>query len=485
MKSLSRAAGGRNALIAASNKSKKLNSDAIISLEKKSSANNYAPVPVVFSSADGVKVKDPSGKVFLDFLSAYGAVNQGHHNRRIIHAAKQQLSKVSLASRAFHCDNFGVYAQFITKFFGYDRVLPMNTGAEGVETAIKLSRKWGYKVKGIAPGKAQIVCCTGCFHGRTLGAISMSDDQEAYSGYEPLVRGFTRVPYGDIDALKQAFAANHKNICAFVAEPIQGEAGVVIPPAGYFKEVRALCTKYNILFVADEVQSGLGRSGKMLAIEHDGVRPDVIILAKALGGGVMPVSAVLADAPVMDVFTPGTHGSTFGGNPVANAVAIESLKVLHECKLPERSRVMGARLLAGLQKIKSQSSVIAAVRGRGLFAAIDVEKFVLGGQGAYKLMKLLAANGLLCKTTHGYTLRLSPPLTISEKLLDEGLAIIAKSVAELENLAMGASLNIATQTSKVKKTKKVKKVKKFKKVKKAKRSKKVKRSKKGKKAARK
>lgn len=431
MSKIVKAAAKRSALIAGLSRAPR-KAEKIIATEKKFSANNYSPLPVVFSTASGATVTDPSGKQYLDFLSAYGAVNQGHGNQRIINAAKRQLSRVSLSSRAFHSDNFATYAEFITKFFGYDRVLPMNTGAEGVETAVKLARKWGYVVKRIPKGKAQIVCCTGCFHGRTLAAISMSEDPDSFDGYQPLVPGFKRIPYGDIVALEAQLKKNGRNIAAFIAEPVQGEAGVQIPPQSYFAAVRDLCNKYNVLFIADEVQSGLGRTGKMLAIEHDNVRPDVVILAKALGGGVLPVSAVLADKEVMDVFTPGTHGSTFGGNPVANAVAIESLKVLHEKKLPQRSLELGAELLSGLQKIRtSNSDLIAEVRGRGLFCAIDVQKDVANGNGAYLLMKILAKNGLLCKTTHGHTLRLSPPLVISRSSLNRGIEIIEKSVADL------------------------------------------------------
>lgn len=423
-------AAKRNRMVA-SNARRGISSEATIGLEKAHSANNYSPVPVVFAKAKGAAVLDCENKPYIDFLSAYGAVNQGHLHPRIIKAAKDQLSRLTLSSRAFHSDNFGRYSKFITKFFGYDSVLPMNTGAEGVETALKIARKWGYQVKGVKRGRGLIVNCTGCFHGRTLAAISMSDDPDSYDGYQPLAKGFIRVKYGDSDALEAVFKKHHRQIAGFIAEPVQGEAGVVLPPNGYFKKVRALCTKYNVLFIADEVQSGLGRTGKMLAIEHERVRPDIVILAKALGGGVLPVSAVLTDRKIMNVITPGTHGSTFGGNPVANAVAIESLKVLHREGLPRRSLRLGAVLLKRLRKIQAKYPVITATRGRGLFAAIDVRTDLLDGQAAYKLMKMLAKEGVLCKTTHGHTLRLSPPLVITKQQLLTALRIIEKCVAEL------------------------------------------------------
>lgn len=408
-----------------------LSSKTCFDLEKRSTAHNYSPVPVVFASAQNATVIDPEGKTYTDFLSGYGAVNQGHRHPRIMRAAIRQQSRLTLASRAFHSDNFGAYARLITKTFGYDMVLPMNTGAEGVETALKTARKWGYKVKRIPKDQALIVCCTGCFHGRTLAAISMSDDPDSFGGYGPLAPGFIRVEYGDADALAKVFAKHGKKICGFIAEPIQGEAGVKIPPSGYFKKVRDLCSKHNILFIADEVQSGLGRTGKMLAIQHEGVRPDIVVLAKALGGGVLPVSAVLADKDVLGVFEPGTHGSTFGGNPLANAVAIESLKVLRDERLCQRSARLGEILVSGLREIQRKYPVITAVRGRGLFAAIDVRDDIFEGHGAYKLMKTLSKRGVLCKTTHGHTLRMSPPLTIPVSQLRRSLKTIEAAVSEL------------------------------------------------------
>lgn len=408
-------------------------SKMLIAKEKAFLANNYSPVPVVFARAKGVQVIDADKKEYIDFLSGYGAVNQGHMHPRIVKKAIAQLRRLTLSSRAFHADNLAGYAKFITKFFGYDRVLPMNTGAEAVETALKLARKWGYQVKGIPKNKALIVCCRGCFHGRTLGAISLSDDPESYGGYGPNVPGILKVNYGDLAQLEATFKRYPKNIAGFIVEPIQGEAGIIIPPANYLKGVQRLCRKYNVLFIADEIQSGLGRTGKMLASE--GVKPDVVLLGKALSGGLLPVSAVLAKKSAMDVFTPGTHGSTFGGNPLANAVAVESLRVLREEKLPQKAAKQGKLLLARLESIKANHKIVTAVRCRGLFAAIDVSTKVLGGKGAYLLMKMLAKDGLLTKTTHGHTLRLSPPLVISTAQLNRALDILEAGVARLEELA--------------------------------------------------
>lgn len=426
----------RRALLRSVQPRKALTSAECIKLEEHYSANNYAPVPVVFASARGALVYDPEGKQYIDFLGAYGAVNQGHCHPKIIAAAQKQLAKVPLTSRAFHSDNFGTYSKFVTQYFGYDTVLPMNTGAEAVETALKIAKKWGYLKKKIPEGEAIIVCCTECFHGRTLACISMSDDPDSFGGYEPLASGIIRVTYGDAHALAKVLKKHGKKVAAFIAEPIQGEAGVKIPNAGYFRAVRELCDEHNVLFIADEVQSGLGRSGKMLAIEHEGVRPDLVVLAKALGGGVLPVSAVLADKSIMGVITPGTHGSTFGGNPLANAVAIASLQVLHEENLAQRSAKLGRELERGLKAIMKQYPIVTAVRCRGLFAAIDVDESAMHGKAGYKLMKMLAEYGVLSKTTHGHTLRLSPPLMIPRKLLQKALRILKGRVAKLQRLCI-------------------------------------------------
>lgn len=411
----------RTALCRKAGKAINYPSATLLKMESESSCHNYKPLPVVFAKARGVEVTDPEGKKYFDFLSGYGAVNHGHIHPRLLKVAARQMKLCTLSARAFHNNQLGIYADFITKFFGYDKVLPMNTGAEGVETALKLSRKWGYKVKGIKEDRAIIVCCEENFHGRTFGAITMSNDPDSYAKYGPLLPGIQRVPYGDAAALEKVFKKHHKDICGFIVEPIQGEAGVIIPPPGYLKKARELCTKYNIMFIADEVQSGLGRSGKMLAIEHEGVRPDVVILAKALSGGFLPVAAVLADNQYMDVIEPGTHGSTFGGNPLACAIGVEALRILHEERLCEKSAARGKQLLEGLQALKKRVPFIKEVRGRGLFAAIEFDHDAAHGKAAYKYMYLLKDHGVLAKTTHGHTLRISPPLVITEAQVKVGL----------------------------------------------------------------
>lgn len=405
-------------------------SAGVMGLEQQYSAHNYSPIPVVFNKASGVHVTDPEGKKYFDFLSGYGAVSHGHVHPRILEVAIEQMKECTLSSRAFYNDLFGIYADFITKFFGYEKVLPMNTGAEAVETALKLARRWGYEKKGIPQNQAIIVCCSGNFHGRTFGAISMSDDPDSFANYGPLLPGIKRVTYGDAAELEALFEAEGKNIAGFIAEPIQGEAGIIIPPAGYFAKVRELCTKHNIMMIADEVQSGVGRSGKMLAIEHEDVRPDVVILAKALGAGFMPVSAVLSDAKFMDVFTPGTHGSTFGGNPLACRIAIEALAVMHEEQLPQKSAEQGAKLLKGLEGIQAKyPETVTAVRGRGLFAAMDFTEKI--PKGAYAYQKILKEGGVLAKGTHNQTIRLSPPLVINDEELAHCIKVLDESVAKL------------------------------------------------------
>jgi len=395
---------------------------ALLELEGMYSAKNYAPLQVMFHKAKGCKVWDVDGKEYLDFLAAYGAVNQGHLHPKIVKAVTNQLKLCTLSSRAFCNSEFAKYAKYVTKTFGYEKVLPMNTGAEGVETALKIARKWGYMVKGIKKDKAIIVCANQNFHGRTFGAIAMSDDPGAYANYGPKLPGFKTVKYGDLDALEKLFKKDGKNIAAYMCEPIQGEAGINIPPKGYLKGVRKLCTKYNILYVDDEVQSGIGRSGKMLAVEHENVRPDVVILAKALGAGILPVAAVLADDKVMKVITPGTHGSTFGGNPLACTVATAALEVVKNEKLVQNSAKMGALLKKELELLmKENPGFITEIRGRGLMCAIVFNPKIMKGEGATRYTKILKEEGILAKTTHGNIIRITPPLTLDKKILASGV----------------------------------------------------------------
>ncbi len=345
-------------------------SEEMMSLEAKYGAHNYHPLPVVLDRGEGVFVWDVDGKRYFDFLSAYSAVNQGHCHPRIIAALTIQATKLTLTSRAFYNDCLGEYERFITKYFGYDKVLPMNTGVEAVETAVKLARRWGYEVKGIPSNEAKIVFVEGNFHGRTISSISASTDPSSYGGFGPLVPGYIIVPYNNLQALENAFI--DKNVAGFIFEPIQGEAGVIVPDDGYLKGIRALCDKYNVLMCADEVQSGLGRTGKMLACDHENVRPDILILGKALSGGVLPVSAVLADDNIMLTIKPGEHGSTYGGNPLACKVAIEALNVLRDEKLSENSERLGHILRGELNKIKSDR--ISLIRGKGLFTAMVIKE---------------------------------------------------------------------------------------------------------------
>ncbi|KAG6405010.1 hypothetical protein SASPL_132589 [Salvia splendens] len=396
-------------------------SQHLIDLEYQRSAHNYHPVPVVFSQAKGSSIWDPEGKRYIDFLSAYSAVNQGHSHPKIMKAMVEQAEKLTLSSRAFYNDRFPVFAERLTSMFGYDMVLPMNTGAEGVETALKLTRKWGYLKKGIPRDEAIIVSCCGCFHGRTLAVISMSCDNEATRGFGPLLPGHHKVDFGDSAALEKLFKEKGDRIAGFLFEPIQGEAGVVIPPDGYLKSVRDLCSKYNILMIADEIQSGLARSGRVLACDWENVRPDVVILGKALGGGMLPVSAVLADKDVMLCIQPGEHGSTFGGNPLASAVAIASLDVIRDEKLAERSAKLGEELREQLLIIQKQfPDLIKEVRGRGLFNAVELNSKALFPATAYDVCLKLKERGILAKPTHESIIRLTPPLSISSDELKEG-----------------------------------------------------------------
>jgi ornithine--oxo-acid transaminase len=394
--------------------------------EAKFGAHNYHPLPVVLERGEGVHVWDTDGKQYYDFLSAYSAVNQGHCHPKIVNALVEQAQKLTLTSRAFYSNNLGKYEEFVTDFFGYDKVLPMNTGAEADETALKLVRRWGYDVKGIAENEAKIVVCDGNFHGRTITIISMSTDPDSYKGFGPYTPGFVVIPYNDVEALEKEL--KDPNVCAFLVEPIQGEAGVYVPEDGFLKKAYDLCKANNVLFVADEVQTGIARTGKLLAVDHEGVRPDVLILGKAISGGVMPVSAVLADDDVMLCIKPGEHGSTFGGNPLACEVAMAALEVVRDEKLPENAEAMGKIFREELSSIDSE--MIELVRGKGLLNAVVIKP--KGGKTAWDVCVRLRDNGLLAKPTHGHIIRFAPPLTINEEQLREAIEIIKKTMAEFE-----------------------------------------------------
>ena len=385
-------------------------SEKIIELTNHYGAHNYVPLPIVVSKAEGIWVTDPEGNKYIDMLSAYSAVNQGHRHPKIIQALKHQADKVTLVSRAFHSDNLGEWYEKICKLAGKDKALPMNTGAEAVETALKAARRWAYDVKGIEPNQAEIIAFNGNFHGRTMAPVSLSSEAEYQRGYGPLLDGFRKVDFGNETQLKEAI---NKNTAAVLVEPIQGEAGINIPPEGYLKTIRDLCNEHNILFIADEIQAGLGRSGKLFACDWDNVKPDVYILGKALGGGVLPISVVLADNEVLDVFTPGSHGSTFGGNPLACAVSIAALDVIIDENLPEHSNELGEYFKSELQKINHPA--IKEVRGRGLFIGMELR------ESARPFCEALKEKGLLCKETHDTVIRFAPPLVITKEELDEAL----------------------------------------------------------------
>lgn len=394
-----------------------MKSEDFIKLDETYGAHNYHPLPVVISRAEGVKVWDPEGREYFDFLSAYSAVNQGHRHPKIIKAVIDQCQKVTLTSRAFHNDKMGLFLKKLCEFTGFEAALPMNTGAEAVETALKAARRWGAEKKGVPNGKQEIICVEDNFHGRTIAVITMSNDPDSLVNYGPYVPGFVRVAYGDADAIEKAITPN---TVAVILEPIQGEAGVRVPPEGYLTKVRALCTKHNVLMILDEVQTGFCRTGKRFAWQHENARPDIMCLGKALGGGVMPVSAIVADHAVMDVFTPGTHGSTFGGNPLASAVAIAALEVLEEEKLDENAERLGKIFREEVAKIPCKK--VVEVRGKGLLNAVVFEK----GFEAWDVCVALKDAGLLAKQTHGNIVRFAPPLVIAEKELREAIAIIAK-----------------------------------------------------------
>lgn len=397
-----------------------------LDLEEKYGAHNYHPLPVVLNKGEGVFVWDVDGKRYYDFLSGYSAVNQGHCHPKIIQALIEQAPKLTLTSRAFHSNVLGEYEKYITEYFGYDKVLPMNTGVEGGETAIKLARRWGYKVKCIEENKAKIIFAEGNFWGRTLAAISSSTDPSSYSQFGPFMPGFEIVPYNNLAALEKAF--QDKNVAAFMFEPIQGEAGVVVPDEGYLKAVRNLCTEYNVLMIADEIQTGLCRTGKMLACDHENVRPDILILGKALSGGVMPVSAILANNEIMLTIKPGEHGSTYGGNPLACKVAIAALEVLKEEKMADNAEAMGVLLRSEINKL--QSPHVKLVRGKGLLNAVVVQHN--NKEAAWDLCLHLKENGLLAKPTHGDKIRFAPPLVINKDQIMECVGIIEKSLKMLD-----------------------------------------------------
>ena len=400
----------------------------LMDLEDTFGAHNYHPIPVVLDKGEGVYVWDVEGKKYFDFLAAYSAVNQGHCHPRIIKALTTQAQKLTLTSRAFYNSVLGEYEKYITAYFGYDKVLPMNTGVEGGETALKLARRWAYDVKGVKENRAKVVFAKGNFWGRTLAAISASTDPSSTTGFGPFLPGYELVDYNDLVALEASI--KDPNTAAFMVEPIQGEAGVVVPTDGYLKGVRALCDKYNVLFIADEVQTGLARTGKMLACDHEDVKPDILILGKALSGGLMPVSAVLANDEVMLTIKPGEHGSTYGGNPLACAVAMEALKVLKDEKLAENSEKLGIIFREEMNKLAKETDLVTLVRGKGLFNAIVIKE--KNGKTAWDVCVKFAENGLLAKPTHGDIIRFAPPLVITKEQLMECVAIIRKVILSFE-----------------------------------------------------
>ena len=400
------------------------NSQYYIDLESVYGAHNYHPIPVVISKAAGVEMWDVEGRKYFDFLSGYSAVNQGHCHPRIIKALTDQASTLTLTSRAFYNDRLGEYERFITQLLGYDKLLPMNTGAEAVETGIKLARRWAYDVKGIEENKARIIVCSENFHGRTSTIISFSTDPSSHARFGPFMPGFDVIPYNDIEALK--LALENKDVAGFLVEPIQGEAGIVMPDKGYLSKAKALCEAANVLFIADEIQTGLCRTGKMLCCDHENVKPDILLLGKALSGGTFPVSAVLSSDEVMLTIKPGEHGSTFGGSPLASIVATESLKVLVDENMAENAIQMGELLRAGLASI--QSPLISEIRGMGLMNAIVINHS--NPDAAWIICETFMKNGLLAKPTHGDKIRLAPPLVINAAQVEEAIAIIDKSLKE-------------------------------------------------------
>lgn len=416
-----------------------LSAQQIIALEEKYGAHNYHPLPVVLAKGKGVHVWDVDGKQYLDFLSSYSAVNQGHCHPRIVKAMQAQAEVLTLTSRAFHSNLLGVYMEYITQLLGYDKVLPMNTGVEGGETAFKLARRWSYDVKGVEKNKAVVIVAENNFWGRSIAAISSSTDPSSYGGFGPYVPGIVKIPYNNVVALEESL--QDKNVAAFMVEPIQGEAGVVVPDAGYLTKVRELCTKYNVLFIADEVQTGIARTGKMMACDHENIKPDILVLGKALSGGTMPVSAVLANDDIMLCIKPGEHGSTFGGNPLACAVAMESLKVIVEEKLAENSEKMGEVFRTELRNLNHP--IIELVRGKGLLNAMVIKtgeetehNWNTDGELAWNLCLKMRDNGLLAKPTHGNIIRFAPPLVITEAQIHEAVSIIKTSIDQTVSVAV-------------------------------------------------
>ncbi len=406
-------------------------SEILIEKENKYGAHNYHPLPVVLERGEGVYVWDVDGKKYYDFLSAYSAVNQGHCHPKIVKAMVDQAQKLTLTSRAFYNDQLGNYEEYVTKYFGFDKVLPMNTGAEAVETALKVCRKWAYEVKGIPENQAQVIVCENNFHGRTTTIISFSNDETARKNFGPFTDGFIKIEYDNLEALEKVLESS-KNIAGFLVEPIQGEAGVYVPSEGYLAKAKVLCEKHNVLFIADEVQTGIARTGKLLAVHHENVQPDILILGKAISGGVYPVSAVLCNDEIMNVIKPGQHGSTFGGNPVAAAVAIAALEVIKEEKLAENAERLGIILRKGLNEIAERNNLITLVRGKGLLNAIVIN---CGEDSdlAWEICLRFRDNGLLAKPTHGNKIRLAPPLVMTEEQIHECLGIIEKSLNDFRD----------------------------------------------------
>lgn len=407
-----------------------LTSQEAMDLENKYGAHNYHPLPVVLSRGEGVYVWDVEGKQYYDFLSAYSAVNQGHCHPKIVSALINQAQNLSLTSRAFYNDILGKYEKFACEYFGYDKLLPMNTGAEAVETALKLCRKWAYEVKGIDENKAEIIVCKNNFHGRTTTIISFSNDEVARKNFGPFTKGFIKIEYDNLHALEEVLK-NNKNVAGFLVEPIQGEAGVYVPSEGYLAKSKALCEKHNVLFIADEVQTGIARTGKLLAVDHENIKPDVLILGKALSGGAYPVSAVFANDTIMNVIKPGNHGSTFGGNPIAAAVAIAALEVIRDEDLAENAEAMGQLFRSELNKYIKTSPLVNLVRGKGLLNAIVIDDDE-ESETAWNICLALRDNGLLAKPTHGNIIRFAPPLVITEEQVLECVNIITKTLKSFE-----------------------------------------------------
>jgi len=407
----------------------KLTSQQAMDLENKYGAHNYHPLPVVLSKGEGVYVWDAEGKKYYDFLSAYSAVNQGHSHPKIVKALIDQASTLALTSRAFYNDVLGAYEKYVTEYFGFDKVLPMNSGAEAVETALKLTRKWAYEKKGIAENKAKIIVCENNFHGRTTTIISFSNDEDARKNFGPYTPGFVKIPYNDINALEEAL--KDENVAGFMAEPIQGEAGVFVPDEGYLEECSALCKAAGVLFIADEVQTGIARTGQLLAVDHENVKPDVLIVGKAISGGVYPVSAVFADDHIMEVIRPGEHGSTFGGNPVAAKVAMAALEVVKDENLAENAEKLGQLFRAEMNKFIETNELINLVRGKGLLNAIVIND-TEDSSTAWDICMKLRDNGLLAKPTHGNIIRFAPPLVMTEEQLLDCVSIITKTISEFK-----------------------------------------------------